>query len=669
MNAYERLTDALRDAGSTVKDTGHGKFMAQCPAHADRNASLSVTAIDGQALVYCHAGCDTAQVLDSIGWTMADLFDNRRDTTYRYPGGRMVRRTPGKSFPQSGNKADRSLFRADRIGDAEHVLVVEGEKDVLAAEAVGAVAVCSAMGAGKAHLADWAPLHGKRVTIVADNDKPGLGHARQVGAAALDVGATSARIVRAAIGKDLADHVAADKTIAELIPVENVEPVAAPAMPRLWNAADLVPATQPRWLAAGRLPRAAVTLLVGDEGIGKSLLWVWLVANITTGKPFPQFGIPAREPAHVIIVVTEDDWADTVLPRLEVAGADLSRIRVICTAEDGSGAPVFPRDLHIIRDADPAPVLVLVDAWLDTVPASMSVKDPQQARQALHPWKETATITDAAVMLLTHTNRVSTSNARDRYGITAELRKVARMTLFAQAGDEDGQLVVGPEKMNTARPLPASVFTIKTVQHFDPTPEHDGAVPYLVYAGESDMTAREHLAENMVPADDDAPNVIGWLSRFLAVGPRWATDVFDAAKAAGISEKKVRTAKRKLAVGADRSSGNGPWYWHLPEHNSGPPDAPTPPSRSSGSSGCLGRSDGSSGQMPSQMPTLPLLESQIPPTTSQDSLMTNGETQGHLGIGDTSAEDLCTVCGYPPPAGYAMHHDCASKTALKLEAM
>ena len=83
-----------------------------------------------------------------------------------------------------------------------------------------------------------------------------------------------------------------------------------------------------------------------------------------------------------------------------------------------------------------------MDAWLDTVPAGLSVRDPQQARQALHPLKEVATITDAAVLLLCHTNRVTTANARDRYGATGELRKKARMTLYAQT-DEDGCLPVG----------------------------------------------------------------------------------------------------------------------------------------------------------------------------------------------------------------------------------
>ena len=153
--AYERMRDALQARGSLVRDTGPRKLQAQCPAHDDSKPSLTVTGIEGSVLAYCHGGCQIEDVLAALGWTKADLFDNRRDCTYIYPGGRQVTRKPDKSFPQSGNKADQSLYHADLLGDARHVLVVEGEKDVLTAEAYGLAAVCSAMGAGKGPLANW----------------------------------------------------------------------------------------------------------------------------------------------------------------------------------------------------------------------------------------------------------------------------------------------------------------------------------------------------------------------------------------------------------------------------------------------------------------------------------------------------------------------------------
>lgn len=336
-------------------------------------------------------------------------------------------------------------------------------------------------------------------------------------------------------------------------------------MPRLWDATDLKPAAQPRWLARGRIPSGTVSLLCGDEGIGKSLFWVWIVAAITTGKPLPAFGIPARDPSHVVLVCTEDSWTFDVCPRLEVAGADCSMIQVICVEEDGSGAPIFPRDLFLIYEADPNPALVIVDAWLDTVPANLQVRDIQQARQALHPWKEVASSTGAAVLLLCHTNRISSGSIRDTYGATYALRQKVRMALYA-VQDDEGNLVLGPDKANGARAELASVFHIKAIQHFPPTEDHDGTVPQLAYLHESDRTIREHVlgAYQAGRGDGDEQAVDDWLTDFLKNGPQKATAVFSAADATGYSKDKAKRAKARTGVVSTRPGGEGPWLWELP---------------------------------------------------------------------------------------------------------
>ena len=362
--------------------------------------------------------------------------------------------------------------------------------------------------------------------------------------------------------------------------------------PRVWRATDLQPAQQPRWLAKGRLPRGAVSILIGDEGIGKSLLWVHIAAAVTTGRALPEFGIPERDQANVLVVVTEDDWSTTVLPRLIAAGADLGFLQVICTDDDGSGSPTFPNDINLVRDADPAPALVVVDAWLDTVPSGLSVKDPQGARQALHPWKDVATKTDAAIMLLTHTNRSSTGNARDKYGATSELRKKARMTLFAQR-DENELLTVGPEKSNTTGKLPATMFRIEPVQYFDPSDDHDGTVPKLVFVGESDRTAGEILtsmsdtaAEDSVGDERNAAEV--WLHDYLTQHGRQSSKQTKVdSKTAGINEPALKRAAKRLGVVYEYEGFPRESMWSLPQsvqsdqsaplHISADPTEPTDP--------------------------------------------------------------------------------------------
>lgn len=392
-------------------------------------------------------------------------------------------------------------------------------------------------------------------------------------------------------------------------------------MPRVWRARDLKPAAQPRWLARNRIPKAAVSLLVGDEGIGKSLAWVWFTAPITTGNALPQFGIPARDPADVMIVCTEDGWSDTVLPRLVVAGADLDRISVICTDHDGSGAPVFPRDIHLIAEADPPPALLVVDAWLDTVPAMLSVRDPQQARQALHPWKELATYTDAAVLLVTHTNRIMSGNPRDRYGATGELRKKARMTLYAQS-DDDGSLLIGPEKANSAAPLPASRFTINPVPYFTPCEEHDGTVPLLVYAGTSDRTAREHLAANAEVGEEPGGNpakrfLLDYLGR--EGGEAKASDVLKAGRSAGFSDQELKDARRRHRqprIESRKASGlSEGWVWAISHEGGKPPEGGTKTPE--------GGEGGTEEGMPPSVPPSPPSED-LPPSELTESSRLNG---------------------------------------------
>lgn len=297
-------------------------------------------------------------------------------------------------------------------------------------------------------------------------------------------------------------------------PEDKTSPKAA-AGPRVWRSTELADAAPMDWLGVSHIPEAAVTLLTGDEGIGKSLLWVLVAAAVTTGAAMPEFGIPERDPQHVLVIVTEDDWASTVRPRLELAGADLDYVSVICEEPDGSGSPVFPRDINLVITTVPTPYFIVVDAWADTVEGHLSIKDGQQARQALHPWKEAATKLRAAVMLLTHTNRDGGTSIRARYALTSELRKKARMALYAQQ-DDIGNLVVGPDKSNLVGKVPATIFTVEAKQVFEQTESSDGTVPKLVFVRTADFTAAELLAESAGVGDKDNDSARGMAK--IAIG-------------------------------------------------------------------------------------------------------------------------------------------------------
>ena len=74
--AYARVCDALRDAGKTVRRTGRDQAIAQCPAHDDHHASLTIWRKPGRAKIKCFVGCDDAHdILPALGLGVADLFD------------------------------------------------------------------------------------------------------------------------------------------------------------------------------------------------------------------------------------------------------------------------------------------------------------------------------------------------------------------------------------------------------------------------------------------------------------------------------------------------------------------------------------------------------------------------------------------------------------------
>lgn len=342
--------------------------------------------------------------------------------------------------------------------------------------------------------------------------------------------------------------------------------------PRVYRATDLKAAAQPRWLARRWIPRAAPTVFCGDEGIGKSLYDIRIIAAVTTGTPLPDIGMPNRDPQRILMAaITEEDWSTIVLPRLIVAGADLDMIDVICTDEDGSGPPVYPRDFDLIRALDPKPALIVVDSWLDTLAMDMVVRDSQSAAAALKPWTDLATATDAGIILLTPTNRMGTSDIRDRYGVTQHLRKKARATIFGVRDDDTDLLVVGPDKSNNASAPLANLYRVEIVQHWEPTDEDDGTVGKLEYVAQSDRTIRQWVSDNHDDRNGDQQTEVDkaakWLHDYLLreqpIDQRQVKLDADAAK---IKPRTLRRARQQLRVITEPIKGAVPFTttWRLP---------------------------------------------------------------------------------------------------------
>jgi len=70
--------DVLLSHLESVKRTGDGRWLARCPAHADKRASLTVRELpDGRVLAHCFAGCSINEVVGAVGLELSALFPEK----------------------------------------------------------------------------------------------------------------------------------------------------------------------------------------------------------------------------------------------------------------------------------------------------------------------------------------------------------------------------------------------------------------------------------------------------------------------------------------------------------------------------------------------------------------------------------------------------------------
>src|SRR5665213_857982 len=205
---------------SRVKQTSPGQWEAACPAHDDQQQSLCIGVGDnGNALVYCQAGCTTPDVLNAVGAGYTDLFPSPPEghrgngKAEKKKGGKVIARHVFNYHDAAGNVVSRKIkvqkefeneywqewpdgkggWRTKNLGNAQPelfrlpellqapaeqlVIFCEGEKDVLNVVRGGFLATSTPGGALKAWQPQFsAPVRGRHVVILPDYDKPEKNH-------------------------------------------------------------------------------------------------------------------------------------------------------------------------------------------------------------------------------------------------------------------------------------------------------------------------------------------------------------------------------------------------------------------------------------------------------------------------------------------------------------
>lgn len=73
-----------RIPGTHRRNGGRNSFQCCCPAHKDKEASLTVSEGDkGKPVLFCHAGCKTEDILNAIGLELSDLNEDKPAQTWK----------------------------------------------------------------------------------------------------------------------------------------------------------------------------------------------------------------------------------------------------------------------------------------------------------------------------------------------------------------------------------------------------------------------------------------------------------------------------------------------------------------------------------------------------------------------------------------------------------
>ena len=325
----------------------------------------------------------------------------------------------------------------------------------------------------------------------------------------------------------------------------------------LWNG----------WLAAGKMH-----VFGGAPGTGKTTISMGLAATVTTGGCWPD---GTRSIAgNVVIWSGEDDPADTLIPRLALSDADLSRVYFIADIREGNERRSFDpaRDMEPLRRklAEIGGVrLLIVDPVVSAI-AGDSHKNAE-VRRGLQPLVDLAGAMRCALLGITHFSK-GTGGRDPVERLTGSLAfgALARVVLVAakhQEEGDDGRNVrlfcraksnIGPDDGGFEYDLHQA--ELKT---------HPGIFASSVLWGEAvEGAARELLATVDATGDDGEGGTLSdakrFLSDLLADGPMRAGEVFKDSDQAGYSRRSIQRAANAIKVDRRKDGMKGGWTWRLP---------------------------------------------------------------------------------------------------------
>ncbi len=305
------------------------------------------------------------------------------------------------------------------------------------------------------------------------------------------------------------------------------------------------------WLWQDFIPRGALTILEGEEELGKT--WIVCALAGATGQGYGLPNNPQTEPANVLMMSAEDSLTYVIKPRLEAVKAPCERIIAIDEHFTFDRDGILRLEFEL---AEHKPKLSVIDP-LFSFTGSINLNNDNEIRSVTDELSRLAEKYNCAIVAIRHIGKSKGMGDPRNAGLNGiGWRASARVVLLVgKDPNDERQRAIVQTKNNLA-------------------PKYKKAIGYEIIGNEffwkdSSLTARKMLSLQKNEEDrDDQNEAAAFLREALRDGKRQAGEVTAEAEKLGISKQNLRTARHKLGI-EPKSVGFGKdkqWLWEIPKN-------------------------------------------------------------------------------------------------------
>lgn len=339
-------------------------------------------------------------------------------------------------------------------------------------------------------------------------------------------------------------------------------------------SADKVTPEPLLWLWEHRIPLGKLTVFVGMPDVGKSTVAIDVVARVTTGRPWPET-TEERKPQEVLMLISEDDVTDTVVPRLMAAKADLEKVHFAIQTKiiDKKKGTQHMRRIALDMDlraleavlAEHPEIKLLVADPLGSYLGKLKKNAEEDIRWVLTELKEMAERAKVAIISIDHFNKNVDQSALHRLSGAGALAAVPRAVWgFVKDKDDPEKLsrLMLNAKLNVVSEASKAGLKYRSVGVEFSIKNILSSLPKIEWLGVS----TQDLEEIMKVDKDADKSKIGkcgaWLQERLSKGSVFSREIYAEAANAGFNERTIRRAVVQIGVQAVKTTGG--WRMELP---------------------------------------------------------------------------------------------------------